>query len=428
MSERQLPKTAAASASRLRSRPGFGVLMRSVAFGAFATGILNVADDLVAIYALNATATQIGLLNAAGAAAYLFLAIPAGIILDRLDRIKTMMWAQLAAGLAIFSVPLTWSLGALTYPQLVLVSFLVGVAGMLWGMGAGSALPGIVGRNLASTAFARKETVETSMGIISPGLAGLLVAVISAPFTLIVAGAANLLAAGTLLWGFRKKTGNASPPANSAARVGFRESFGEGLHFTLKHPTIRALVASSAISSMGLAFGSALETLYFVKVLGFSPQTIGLVISTIAVGGLLGSLVVPALVEKLGEYRVLALSILFLPLSVALIPLAGLAPAGAIVLVICHSVLYNALMVSYNATAYGLLAKFTPEEMMGRQQGFRLVFTMGPVPVLGIVGGLAGDAIGLQPAMWIWVGLTACAGLPLLSFLKNPGRRNHGSS
>ena len=75
-------------------------------------------------------------------------------------------------------------------------------------------------------------------------------------------------------------------------------------------------------------------------------------------------------------------------------------------------------MVSYNATAYGLLARFTPEEMMGRQQGFRLVFTMGPVPVLGIVGGLTGDALGLQTAMWIWVGITACAALPLIVFLK----------
>ncbi|WP_411731637.1 MFS transporter [Paeniglutamicibacter sp.] len=419
MSERRAPEKAAVSLPGLRNRPGFVTLMVSVAFGAISSGVLNVANDLVAIYALGASATQIGILNASESVAFLFLAIPAGIILDRVNRIKTMVWAQLAAGLSILSVPLAWALGGLGYPQLVLVSFLVGVAGMLWGVGSGSAIPGIVGRDLVSTAFARKETVDTSVGITSPGLAGVLVAMVSAPFTLIVAGAANLLAAATLLWGFRTTADSSAPLEEPPPRIGFRQSFGDGLRFTLRHPTIRALVSSSAITNMALAFGSAIETLFFVTVLGFSPQAIGLVISTIAVGGLLGSLAVPALVTKLGEHKVLALSVLCLPLAVVMIPLAGSSNDGALILVIGHSVLYNALMVSYNATAYGLLAKATPETMMGLQQGFRLVFTMGPVPVLGIIGGLAGDALGLQPAMWIWVGVTAFATLPLLALLRS---------
>ncbi|MFF5791723.1 MFS transporter [Paeniglutamicibacter sp. NPDC012692] len=401
----------------LRHRPGFPALMVSVAFGAVASGIMNVANDLVAIYALNADATQIGLLNASESIAFLFLAIPAGILLDRVSRIKTMIWAQVAAGLAIFSVPVCWALQVLSYPQLLVVSFTVGVAGMFWGLGSGSALPGIVGRDLISAAFARKETVDASVGIVSPGLAGILVALVSAPFTLLVAGTANFMAAGALLWGFRNKANVVHQAAEPKERISFKASFREGLHFTLKHPIIRALTASSSITNMGLAFGAALETLYFIRVLGFTPQVVGLVISTTAVGGLLGSLVVPGLVGRLGERKLLALSLLCLPLAVVLVPLAASATAVPVALIAAHSVLYNALMVSYNATAYGLLARFTPEEMMGRQQGFRLVFTMGPVPVLGIVGGLLGDGLGLQPSMWIWVGITACAGLPLVVFL-----------
>ena len=402
----------------LRRSRGFPTLLASVGFGAVSSGILNVADDLVAIYALDADATQIGLLNAAGSLAFLFLAIPAGIFLDQVNRINTMVLAQLAAGLAIFSVPICWALGILSYPQLVAVSFLGGVAGMLWNMGAGSTLPALVGRDLLSAAYARKETVDTSVGIIAPGFAGILIALISAPFTLLAAATANILAAASLLWGFRKNSGIAVSRPDPQERVSFGASFREGWQFTLKQPLIRALITSSSITSMGLAFGSALETLYFVKVLGFSPQTIGLVISMVAVGGLLGSLLVPALVGKLGEHKVLALSVLLLPISVVLIPLAAILPMPAILLVASGSVLYNALMVSYNATAYGLLAGLTPDELLGRQQGFRLVFTMGPVPLLGIAGGLAGDALGLQNALWIWAGITACAALPLLVFLR----------
>ena len=422
--EAETQDESARTPSLLRRRPGFPTLMVSIAFGAVASGILNVANDLVAIYALDADATQIGLLNASESIAFLFLAIPAGILLDRVNRIKTMIWAQAIAGMAIFSVPICWALQVLSYPQLLVVSFLVGVTGMFWGMGAGSALPGIVGRDLISAAFARKETVDASAGIISPGLAGVLVALVSAPFTLLVAGAANFMAAGALLWGFRNKSNVAIQSTEPKERVSFKASFSEGLHFTLKHPMIRALTASSSITNMGLAFGAALETLYFIKVLGFTPQVIGLVISTIAVGGLVGSLVVPGMVGRLGERKVLALSVLCLPLAVALIPLAASVSQAAVFLIITSSVLYNALMVSYNATVYGLLARFTPEEMMGRQQGFRLVFTMGPVPVLGIVGGFLGDWLGLQAAMWIWVGITACAALPLVVVLNKSSRES----
>ena len=332
------------------------------------------------------------------------------------------MWAQATAGLAILSVPACWALQVLSYPQLLAVSFLVGVAGMVWGMGAGSALPGIVGRDLVAAAFARKETVDASVGIISPGLAGLLVALVSAPFTLLAAGAASFMAAGSLLLGFRTPQTTDNRPAEPKERITFKASFSEGLHFTLKNRTIRSLTASSSVTNMGLAVGAALETLYFVTVLGFTPQAIGLVISTIAAGGLLGSLLVPGMVGRLGERKVLFLSVTCLPLAVAIVPLAAGFPAASLAMVVAHSVLYNALMVAYNATAYGLLARFTPEDMMGRQQGFRLVFTMGPVPVMGIVGGILGDRLGLQPAMWIWAGITASAALPLVTLLREPGR------
>src|SRR5690606_8318243 len=147
-----------------------------------------------------------------------------------------------------------------------------------------------------SAAYARKETVDTSVGIIAPGVAGVLIALVSAPFTLLAAATANLLAAASLVWGFRKKSGIVVSHPDPQERVSFGRSFREGWQFTLRQPLIRALITSSSITNMGLAFGSALETLYFVKVLGFSPQTIGLVISMVAVGGLLGSLLVPALV------------------------------------------------------------------------------------------------------------------------------------
>ena len=413
------PMPAVQQVPLLRNRRGFSTLMISLGFGAVSSGILNVADDLVAIYALGASATQIGLLNAAGSLAFLFFAIPAGIFLDRVNRLKVMIVAQCAAGLAVFSIPICWALGVLSYPQLVAVSFLGGLAGMLWSMGAGSTLPAIVGKDLLSSAYARKETVETSIGIVTPGFAGLVIAVISAPFTLLIAASANILVALSLIFGFRKVSSPATETPVATDRLSFRESFSEGWKFTLTKPLIRALITSSSITNMGLAFGSALEMIYFVKILGFSPQTIGLLISTVAIGGLFGSLVVPWLVGKLGEHKTLALSVLSLPLAVVLIPLAAMFPAAAVSLVVGNAILYNALMVSYNATAYGLLAGLTPNEMMGRQQGFRLVFTMGPVPLFGIIGGLTGDALGLQNAMWIWVGITAFAAIPLITLARS---------
>ena len=303
--------------------------MVSIAFGAVASGILNVADDLVAIYALGADATQIGLLNASESIAFLFLAIPAGILLDRVNRIKTMIWAQAVAGLAIFSVPICWALHVLSYPQLLVVSFLVGVAGMLWGMGAGSALPGIVGRDLISAAFARKETVDASVGIIAPGLAGVLVALVSAPFTLLVAGAANFMAAGALLWGFRNKSNVAIQSTEPTERRFLQGVLRRGVAFHSQAPDDPCTHGLVIDHQHGSGVRCGVGDLVLHQGAGVHPA-----------GHRTGHLhdcrwrparfarCVPGMVGRLGERKVLALSVICLPLAVALVPLAASASAG----------------------------------------------------------------------------------------------------
>lgn len=406
------PHPKAASASILHN-PRFRVLLTSVGLGAVSSGILSVATDLVAIYELGASATEIGLLNAAASICFLVFGIPAGLLVDRLDRVKVMMTASLAGGLAIASVPVTWFLDLLIFPQLLAASFTVGLSAMVFGIASGSALPGMVTKDFLAAAFSRQQTVESAAEVVMPSVTGVLVSLIAAPFTLILAAAASVVSSLTLLFGLRgKELIEEFDPAGH--RTPLRQSIREGLAFTLRTRPVLLLIASSMLLNIGLALGSAVESVYYVTYLNFDPAFIGLVFSLAAVGGLTGSFITPQAVKRWGERSSLIAVVTILPLFVMLMPLAGGFRSAAGLLVAVHTLGYGALVVAYNALAFAMLARLTPRDMMGRQQGFRIVITMGPVPFAGIAAGLLGDAWGLQQVLWLWVGVSIFVAIPVL--------------
>lgn len=407
------PAESKSETASFRHNLRFRVLLSAVALGAVTTGILSIATDLVAIYALGASATEIGILNAASSICFLVFGIPAGILVDRFDRQPVMVASMLTGGAFIGSIPIAWLMDALTFPHLLLASFIVGLTGMLFGIASGSVLPAMVAKDFLATAFSRRQTVESAAEVAMPGLTGLLVGVIAAPFALVLAAGTAILSALTLILGLRGRE-PADEVDPTTRKTPLRVSLGEGISFTLRHRPILLLIVSSALLNVGLALGSAVETVYYVRSLAFDPALIGFLFSVAAIGGLVGSLIVPPLVSRWGERRSFLTVAVLLPILVLPLPLASILLDASVVLVLAHVAGYGALVVAYNALAFTILARLTPPEMMGRQQGFRIVATMGLVPFAGIIGGLLGDSWGLTQVMWTWVAISAMVVIPVL--------------
>src|SRR6185312_10013 len=96
------------------------------------------------VLALTHSPALAGLLAAARQLPYLLLSLPAGALVDRWDRKRTMIYCDLLRWLAVGSVPLAFVLGHLTLIQLYLVAFIEGTAYVLFSLAQISALPHVV--------------------------------------------------------------------------------------------------------------------------------------------------------------------------------------------------------------------------------------------------------------------------------------------
>jgi MFS-type transporter involved in bile tolerance (Atg22 family) len=307
---------------------------------------------------------------------------------------------------------------------------------MVWGLGVSTLLPTMAGRERAGSAFARLQGIETTAGLVAPGLTGLLIAVLAAPMALFFAAAFELFAGLSLVLGARR-TGQGkdetSPSAESSAmkeRPKFWAGVGEGFHFAIKQRSILMLTCSSALINFSLALTSAVETVYWVRTLGFKPQVIGLIGVMIAGAALAGSVIAGRLLLRFRDLNVSATGTVVATIGAVALPVASYVPGfgWAFGWVAVHIIIWNAAMMSANSGVYGIVASVTPDRLMGRVQSFRRLISRGALPVASVLGGFLGEAIGVVPTLWIGVavaGLGAAATVLVWSLVPGPETLTH---
>src|SRR5215472_12112758 len=78
------------------------------------------------MFALTHSALQAGLMTSLRSLPYALFTLPAGVLVDRWDRKRLMVFCDLGRALALGSIPVALLLGHLTYIQLYLVSLIEG--------------------------------------------------------------------------------------------------------------------------------------------------------------------------------------------------------------------------------------------------------------------------------------------------------------
>ncbi|QOC26884.1 MFS transporter [Microbacterium hominis] len=186
--------------SKTRSeRPGllknanYRRLLGASAFGAVSAGAAGIGLDLVAVITLQASAFEVGLINAVGTVSYLVLSVPVGVLVDRMRKSAIMGFAELLAAVALLWIPVAFMLGILEYWQLLLVTFVSGFAGMLFSIASRSVLPDIVDDDNVALAYSRQESATTAIDIVAPFVVGQVLRWVAAPFVLLISSVARVL-------------------------------------------------------------------------------------------------------------------------------------------------------------------------------------------------------------------------------------------
>ncbi|MER7901584.1 MFS transporter [Streptomyces sp. NPDC096046] len=330
----------------------------------------------------------------------------AGAFVDRHDQQRVMFWADASRALiaALFTLALVTGHGHIAL--LVVFALVMGVVETLRDSAALAVLPRLV----AEPALDKANSLLQGGAMLCVELAGpplaalLLLSGTSLPYAvdaLTFALSALLLA---------RLAGAVPRSAARAAGTSLLADAGEGIRWLWRHRLLRAVCALVGAFNFALSAVVSVAVLYAYDVLGVDSVGYGLLMSVIAVGGVVGVVVTPFLTRRLGRTRTLLLCCGLAPLAFAVAGSTSRPLPAAGVL----SVVGMALAVITVVTT-SLRQVLVPGELLGRVgSSYRLV-AVGMAPLGALAGGATASLAGLRAPFYL-----AAAGLAAAWVLSLP--------
>ncbi|MGY0058168.1 MFS transporter [Streptomyces sp. LZ34] len=387
----------------------FRTLFTAMALGQLGTNIGYVAVPLIAVSALDASPGQVGLLATLSTAAFLLIGLPAGAWVDRMRHRRVLITADLTRACLFASVPVAWSLDALTLRQLYTVVLLNGCATVFFDVSSQSSLPQLVGRDGLVRANVAVASLQAAGTVAGRGAGGALVQLLTAPVAAVSMGVCHLASALRLV-GLRPAPTPSAEPARPPARLGAQ--IAEGLRHVLRDRELRALALTASLTNLGAQIINTLLPVLFARELDLPAGVLGAYWAAGGIGVFLGACCARPAARRLGHGRALALIGLCAAPVALVTPLIdrgpGLWAAGAAWLLITFRIGVD------NVLGVSLRQRLTPDPLLGRMTATFRFMLFGAVAIGSAAAGLIGQFAGVRPALWVGGCLLALACLPVL--------------
>jgi MFS family permease len=381
------------------------------ALGQFGAQLGQLALPVLAVTLLQASEFQVGVLNAAGLAAFLAVGLPAGAWVDRWLKRRTMITADLVRMAAMATVPLLWWSGSLEIWHLYAVAGILGTATVFFDVAYQSYVPVLLPAPHVQEANSKLEATAQIARIGGPAAGGALLAVVSAPVLFVGEAAGYLLSAV-----FLGRTRDSEERVPAAVRRPLPVEIREGLSFVVRHPLISRIAACTG----GMNFsGMLIYTLMPVLVLrnlGLGPQGMGLIMTLGAVGGLLGAVLAPRVASRLGEGSAIPMCAVASSVFVLLVPLAGAVsePVASLVLLGVSEIGFGFSVLVYNILQLTMRQRVCPPRLLGRMNASIRFAVWGVMPLAALASGYLGEHLGLVPTMLIGAAGSFLATAPVI--------------
>ncbi|HEX9032483.1 MAG TPA: MFS transporter [Streptosporangiaceae bacterium] len=361
------------------------------------TQVTQFAMPLVAVLTLNATVLEVGVLNALRFVPVIVFSLLAGVWLDRRRRRPVLIGCALGNAVLVGLVPLASVAGVLSIGLLYVVTALVGTLSMTFDIGALSYVPSLVQRRHLLDANSKLQASAQFAGIAGPGLAGLLVGLITAPITLSVDAVSYLFSALGLISISRPEPA----PEIPAEPVPVRRSIAQGLRAVYGSKLLRSLLTQSATLNLCFSAVITIFVVYAIRVLGLTPAKLGIVLGASAVGGLIGALLAARLRAWLGFGRTMLVTTIGISGALLLMVLPRGAGLASMVILVASHFSYGFAIIAFNVNSITLRQIVTPKAVLARMNATYRMLLYGAGPVGAVAGGLLGDAAGLRPALLV---------------------------
>jgi len=153
----------------------------------------SVAVPLLAVDVLHADASQVALIGTVSSLPWLIAPV-IGTIADRANRKRLLVVSHLGRALLWLTIPAAYLVGVLTMQQLWLISTMIGVLSVVFGVGCRTFLPTIVPEAELGSANGKMGGTDATARAAGPALAGYLIQLMGAVWTILIQTVTSLLA------------------------------------------------------------------------------------------------------------------------------------------------------------------------------------------------------------------------------------------
>jgi MFS family permease len=376
--------------------------------------ITIIAVPFIALTMLGAGVFQVSLLTAVEMLPFLLFTLPAGAWLDRVRRRPVMIAADIGRGVVLMSIPVAYVVDGLTMTQLYVVAFVTGTLTALFDVADQSYLPALLERGELVDGNANLQISQSLAQIGGPTLGGNLMAVIAAPFAILLDALSYFISGGFISAIKRRETVPERRIGPSGKPAAIREDIVEGLRYVLGNRYLRPIAACTGTANL---FGAALFSIFPVLIwheLRLSPAFYGTVMGLASVGFLAGAALSNRLPARIGLGRTIIVSSAFsMPayLAVALTP-GNLSIAG--VTLFAGWFVIGMTQVIYNVAQISLRQAITPPEMQSRMNATMRFIVWGTIPIGSVMGGLLATFVPVRVALVVAALASSAAVLPVL--------------
>ncbi|HEY8169556.1 MAG TPA: MFS transporter [Candidatus Limnocylindria bacterium] len=365
----------------------------------FGDEITGLALPFVAILTLGASALEMGILGVVRFLPWIAFTLPAGVWVDRTRRRPILIGADIARAALLASIPIAFLGGWLSMLQVYVVSFLAGTLEVFFDVAYQSYLPSIVERDELVEGNSKLELSRAGSSVIGPTVAGFLIELVKAPFA-IAFDAISYLGAALFIGLIRTREAGPVPhdPAEGARPSMWQEARA-GLGYVRDSPYLRNIAACTGLLNLFGNIGQVVMLLYIVQVLELSAGTVGIIFAIGNIGVLLGALSGGRLAKAFGTGPVIVATAALSGVAFVLIPLAPV--DDPFWFLVAAGMIGSYTAVVYNVNQVGLRQAITPNRMLGRMNATMRLIVWGTIPIGAIVGGVVGNVIGLETALWV---------------------------
>jgi MFS family permease len=363
----------------------FGQLWLASGISGLGDGLAVAAFPLLAVSLTTSPGLVAGLV-VAQRLPWLLLALPAGALADRLERLRAMAVVDVARAAVVVVVAALTLGGGLSLPVLYAAAFSLGALETIFSAAAHATVPALVGDDGLDRAngylFATQSTTEFLVG---PAIGGaVFVAAAALPFAV---DAVSFLASAALVATIPRRL--PAPPRAGDATI--RGDMKMGLTYFRSSPLLRVLAVLVGGLALCQAMTMSVLVLYALNVLDLGRQGFGLLLGVGAVGNILGGLLASPLRDRVGAWRVLTAGATAAAVAYLVIGTTSSAAVAAVMLVV------EALGVACGSVvALSLRQTAVPDELRGRVGNLFRTCVWGAIPIGAIAGGAVAEVVGLR--------------------------------